>query len=79
MYSPFFRDIDPELGQGNLLSIRQRLKNVNAWIFPKRILLLSSFSGNSTISLTGFDTGTLFALGVSRKGRFQPGGRGPLS
>lgn len=39
--------------------------------------MLSSFSGNSTVSLTVFGMGPRLALAVSRKGRFHPWGRGP--
>ena len=39
---------------------------------------LSSFSGNSMVSLIVFSKGGRGALGVSKKGRFQPGGFMPL-
>jgi hypothetical protein len=40
--------------------------------------VLSSFSGNSTVRSRSSLIGSRRALGVSKKGRFQPGGLGPL-
>lgn len=39
--------------------------------------ILSSFSGNSTVSLIVLGIGPLLALAVSTKGLFHPAGRGP--
>ena len=50
---------------------------------PKKFIsnspLLSSFSGNFTVRSTSFLIGVRRELDVSRKGRFQPAGLGPLS
>jgi len=75
---PFVQEIDLGQGQGSWLQSLRRLTGQKLNQCNKKHLL-SSFSGNSIVSLTDFVTGVLFALAVSKKGRFHPGGRKPLS